>query len=126
MKELGIYFVAVASRSDEALGLLNARPVDLLICDVTITPKNGYELAQQARALNPKMQVLLTTGYQTDLSRFDLKSPSFHLLHKPYHDLELVRKLVEQLLSNQNPQKAFDEDSFSENEDYPDITEWTL
>ena len=126
LKEMGVVHVFVVESSEEAMALLKAQSFDLLISDVTLPGINGYELSRQARTLHPALKVLLTTGYQTDLSRFDLKSPRFHLLHKPYHNLELILKLAAQLLSDQKPQDAFDEDSFSENEDYPDITEWTL
>lgn len=105
--------------------LQNKRP-DLLISDVIMPNINGYELAKIAKQKYPDIEVLLTTGYQTDLSRFDLVGLKCHLLHKPYHNLKDVCLLLKKLLNKENVFEGMDEDSFSENEDFPEITEWML
>ena len=107
LKEMGFPRATIVNSAKKALKIIKKENFDLMISDVTLSTMNGYLLAQKIRELRPYIEVLLTTGYQTDLSRFDLKSPKFHLLHKPYHNLDLIRQLVGKLLNHQNPQKSF-------------------
>lgn len=110
----------------EGKKILENNRVDLLISDVVMKEMNGYELAKQAREKNPKIEILMTTGYQTDLSRFNLGQLRCHLLHKPYHNLNDVCTLLNHLILGENVFEGMDEDSFSDNIDCPSITEWTL
>ena len=126
IQDLGVQKYWSVKHPVKALDFLKKNPTDLLISDVLMPGMNGYELAKAAREKNPKIDILLTTGYQTDLSRFDLTGLKCHLLHKPYHNLKDVCNLLSKLLNNQNVFEGVDEDSFSENEDCPEITEWTL
>ena len=126
LRDTGIKKCRVIGNAKEAATFLARHKVDLLISDVLMTEKNGYELAKLARKFNPKTEILLTTGYGTDLSRFDLKGLHCHLLHKPYHDLNSVCLLLKHLIHGEDVFEEMDEDSFSENIDNPEITEWTL
>lgn len=114
------------SDPDEAIKILHQHKVDLLISDVVMDKMNGYALAKLARKKNPKIEILLTTGYQTDLSRFNLGELRCHLLHKPYHDLTNVCLLIQHILNGENVFAGMKKDSFSKNIDCPTITEWTL
>lgn len=126
MKDFGVKSFWGVSSPQQALKILKTNPIDLMISDILMSKMNGYELAKIARKKYPSIAILLTTGYQTDLSRFDLKGLQCHLLHKPYHDLSDVCILLERLITGKNVYQGMDEDSFSENEDHPEITEWTL
>lgn len=126
IKDLGVKHFWAAKTPQKASEILKAKPIHILISDVMLPGINGYELAKRARTKNPAIEILLTTGYQTDLSRFDLAGLRCHLLHKPYQDLNDVCRLVKNLISGHNIFNEMDEDSFSENEDHPEITEWTL
>lgn len=110
----------------EAVKILNLHKVDLLISDVVMQKMNGYDLAKLARKKNADAQIVLTTGYQADLSRYKLGQIRFHLLHKPYHNLSDVCAFVQHLLLGEDVYESMDEDSFSDNIDYPTITEWRL
>ena len=100
LKEMRFPLVTFVESAKKALKAIEKENFDLMISDVTLAEMNGYLLAQKIRELHPNIEVLLTTGYQTDLSRFDLKSPKFHLLHKPYHNLDLIRQPVGTLLNH--------------------------
>ncbi len=126
IREAGISHPFPFSNAKEALQFLKKTKADLLISDVLMPQTNGYELALSARTLHPKLEILLTTGYETDLSRYDLKGLRCHLLHKPYHNLNDVCLLLKKLILGENVFEEMDEDSFSENIDNPDVTEWTL
>lgn len=124
--DLGVDDFVSAKHPEKALDSLNKKPVDLLISDIIMPHINGYELAKLARQKNPNIEILLTTGYQTDLSHFDLTGLRCHLLHKPYHNLQEVCRLLKKLIYREDVFQGMAEDSFSDNEDFPEITEWTL
>ncbi len=90
--ELG-YRVAVASSGPEALALLEGglRP-DLLLTDVVLPDgPNGYELAAQARARQPRLKLMFTSGYAQGVSgRRPATVAGAFMLHKPFHRTELA------------------------------------
>lgn len=110
----------------QAKNLLDRSQFDLLISDIVMPSLHGYDLARHARAVQPNIQIVLTTGYTTDLSRFDLEGLKLHLLHKPYLDLEGLSNMIRHLIKNENVFEDADEDSWSDNEDFPQVTEWKL
>lgn len=126
IKELGTNNIFAASNAEEAFKIIESEPIDLLVSDILLQKMNGYKLAQLVRAHHPHAEILLTTGYQTDLDRFDFRGVRCHLLHKPYHKMTDVSTLIERLLNKKNVFEGMDEDSFGENEICPEITEWTL
>jgi PAS domain S-box-containing protein len=99
LTELG-YHVLKASDGVSALAVLQSGiPIDLLFTDVVMPgPLRSPELARQARALLPDLEVLFTSGYTENAivhgGRLD---PGVHLLSKPYRREDLARK-VRQLL----------------------------
>jgi len=126
IKDAGVQKAWAVDSPEKAQKILQEKKVDLLMSDVMLPGTNGYELAKFAKKKNPLIQILLTTGYGTDLSRFNLGELKCHLLHKPYHNLNDVCRLLKHLVKGEDVFQDMDEDSFSENEDQPTITEWTL
>ena len=59
------YTVITATDGKQALSILKKQPgIDLLFSDVVMpSGVNGYELAEQVRMSNPRIKVLLTSGY---------------------------------------------------------------
>jgi DNA-binding NtrC family response regulator len=126
LEGIGIYDVKFVSNPYEAKDLLERVNCDLLISDINMKGLNGYDLAKFASEQNPGCRVILTTAYGANLSRFDLANCSFHLLYKPYNDLAELAKFVRHLLAGDTSFDDISEDSWSENEDYPQVTEWKL
>ncbi|RDH92283.1 MAG: histidine kinase [endosymbiont of Seepiophila jonesi] len=96
LESLG-YQRVVAGSGWQALQILDeTRQIDLLFSDVVMPGMSGYELAQQATANNPKLKVLLASGFtkkavaQNGQARF-----SASLLSKPYGKAELARRVRE-------------------------------
>ncbi len=123
---IGVNNYVLLSDSVEAMRRLQNERYTLLISDVVMPHCTGYDLAKFACKKWPDLQILLTTGYSTDLSRFDLKDCRFHLLHKPYCNIAEIKKMILHLINGENVFEDASEDSFSENEDYPCVTEWRL
>jgi len=126
LTDLGVDNFMLVQDPHEAEEILKSTPCKLFISDVIMPEINGYELAKIANELQPGCTVILTTAYGTNLYRFALENHKFHLLHKPYNDLNELKKFLEHLLAGDEKFDDISEDSCSENEDYPHLMEWKL
>jgi PAS domain S-box-containing protein len=99
LESLG-YRVMLAGDGREALSILRdgARPT-LLFTDVVMPGgMNGWQLAEQARAITPGLKVLFTSGYpQESLTSRGHIDPNALMLTKPYRKAELARRVREAL-----------------------------
>jgi signal transduction histidine kinase/DNA-binding response OmpR family regulator len=101
LRELG-YAVLTASDAESALAVIRSGvPIDLLFTDVVMPGKvRSPDLARQAKAHLPDLEVLFTSGYTENAivhgGRLD---PGVSLLGKPYRREDLARK-VRHLLRN--------------------------
>lgn len=88
------YRVLTASDGRQALEVLAGEEnIDLLFSDVVMPGGlNGYELAEQATATYPTLQVLLTSGYtEKAVSHNDHDHFDSNLLSKPYTQADLAK-----------------------------------
>ncbi|OJT21622.1 hybrid sensor histidine kinase/response regulator [Archangium sp. Cb G35] len=103
LTELG-YRVLKASDGQSALAVIQSgMPVDLLFTDVVMPgPVRSPDLARQAKAILPDLEVLFTSGYTENAivhgGRLD---PGVSLLSKPYRREDLARKLRHMLRNRQ-------------------------
>jgi PAS domain S-box-containing protein len=105
LRSLG-YAVLKADNPDSALSVLRSGAhCDLLFTDVVMPGSiKSTELAKQAKALLPALQVLFTSGYtQNAIIHGGRLDPGVQLLSKPYGREDLARK-VRQLLDD--PERA--------------------
>ena len=95
LEDLG-YQTFAAENGPAALELLrNNNGIDLVLSDVVMPGgMNGFEVAEQALAINPALKILLATGYASggDAAARAAKN-RFPLLHKPYAMRDLARAL---------------------------------
>jgi signal transduction histidine kinase/CheY-like chemotaxis protein len=93
LRELG-YTVIEASNGGDALATLAAQPrIDLLFTDVVMPDMSGRELAEKARANQPNLNVLFTTGHtHTVILRNGAFDPGVELLSKPFTLEQLAQK----------------------------------
>ncbi|SFG93490.1 hybrid sensor histidine kinase/response regulator [Methylobacterium gossipiicola] len=90
------YKVIVADGPRAAIEFLDGeRRIDLLFTDLIMPGgMNGVMLARAARERQPKIKVLLTTGYaEASLERTDAGGTEFEVINKPYKRLELARRV---------------------------------
>lgn len=100
LRDLG-YTVLEMSGPLEALKMFDAgRKVSLLFTDVVMPEMSGRELADRARALQPDLKVLYTTGYTRNaIVHNGILDPGTNLLTKPFSIDELAlkaRKLLDE------------------------------
>ena len=106
--------------------ILRTEPVDLVISDIVMPVESGYIIAALSAKSQPNAQVVLTTGYDCNLSHFPLKDPRFHILYKPYRNIADIQRFIHHLLNRNDPLADISEDSVSENVDFPKVMEWRL
>jgi DNA-binding response OmpR family regulator len=56
-------------------------------------PRNGLALAQEIRGRNPKVPILMTTGYNDEMSINGPQPEALDVLGKPYRREELVSRV---------------------------------
>ena len=94
------YRVAAYQSSREALERLHAdsQAFDILITDQTMPELTGVQLTAEVRKLNPRMPIILCTGYSETINAETAATYGIaRFLMKPVHQLELVRAVHEVL-----------------------------
>ena len=95
LRDLG-YHVLEAADGQAALSLIgaSAQPIDLLFTDVVMPGMSGKELSEKARALQPGLKILYTSGYTREGFLRDGKlDPGIALLAKPFTLQDLASRL---------------------------------
>jgi CheY-like chemotaxis protein len=95
--QLESYAVLVAADCDEALAVQSGHlgEIDLLLIDLSLPGRNGYDLSNALRAIEPHLAVLFVSGYAgAELCKsFDLPVTDVHFLRKPFPPAELLRRV---------------------------------
>jgi len=90
------YVTVAAKNAGEAIEILRSgEDIDLLFSDLIMPGGiNGVMLAREARRIRPGIKILLTTGYaDSSLERTDAGGSEFDIIHKPYRQSELLRRV---------------------------------
>jgi PAS domain S-box-containing protein len=98
--QAGGFQVSSASSGEEALEVAarSASPFDLLLTDVVMPGMNGRMLAEHLSPRQPGMRVLYMSGYTDSfIAGHGVLEPGIHLLHKPFTEEVLIRKVREVL-----------------------------
>ena len=92
--------VQVTQDGSEALERVKSdgASIDVLVSDVEMPLLDGVALAEGAYALQPKLRILLMSGFSEQLGRAKtIQGPKIRLLSKPF-TLDQVRESVRKLL----------------------------
>jgi two-component system cell cycle sensor histidine kinase/response regulator CckA len=98
-----------AQSGEEALeiALRHGSTFDLLLTDVVMPGMNGRILAEQLLSRQPGMKVLYMSGYTDSfIAGHGVEYPETHLLHKPFTEEVLIRKVREVLDGGKKPGPA--------------------
>jgi len=104
--EAGGFRVSSASSGEEALEVAarSAGTFDLLLTDVVMPGMNGRLLAEHLLRRHPGMRVLYMSGYTDSfIAGHGVLEPDTHLLHKPFTEEVLIRKVREVLDGGRKP-----------------------
>jgi response regulator RpfG family c-di-GMP phosphodiesterase len=94
------YKVYLAGSAEEAIKVLKADPIDIVLSDIKMPGLSGVDLLKWIREYNPSVPVLLTTGFPTlDTAIEALKLGAYDYLTKPFHLEEIWEKIKRALTS---------------------------
>ncbi len=100
LAELG-YNVIQASNGDEAVNIYQERKdeIGLVILDVVMPGKDGFEVLGELKKLNRDVKVVLTSGILSDKRINDIVATDKNVgfVQKPYNLIE-IQKAIENLL----------------------------
>jgi two-component system, cell cycle sensor histidine kinase and response regulator CckA len=112
LKENG-YHVLAAENGAKALLIAEQKQgrIHLLLTDVIMPGMNGRKLADRLVAQHPRLRVLYMSGY-TDSAIADhgVLEPGTYLLHKPFTEEALIRK-VREVLDAEAPDQSIPKDA---------------
>lgn len=76
------FAVASAGTAPAALAVAQLQPFDLLITDIGLPEKNGWELFRELRKVQPKLLAIALTGYgyPEDVRRSEAEGIQLHLI----------------------------------------------
>jgi len=95
--------VSCARDASEAMSVVSAEHLDLLLCDVRMPGIHGLELVRQIHDLQPDLPCIVITGYGSAEASVDaLRAGAFWYLEKPFEQssLDVVRRLVDQAIEH--------------------------
>jgi DNA-binding NtrC family response regulator len=93
------YAVRTAANTPEALGILEAADVDLLLTDYKMPGPTGVELIVAARKRRPGLRAVLMTAFGDSLTELDsARRGAIGCLNKPFEADEVVA-FVEKVLA---------------------------
>jgi PAS domain S-box-containing protein len=90
--------VLTAANGHEALALLTSHrgPIDLLLTDIVMPGLKGFELAEQAPLLRPKIGIVFMTGHiDSEILKRGEHYSHHPMLQKPFSPAELMRVVSE-------------------------------
>ncbi|NJR71304.1 MAG: response regulator [Synechococcales cyanobacterium CRU_2_2] len=84
----------VAADGLQALNVIQREPIDLLLLDLGLPIKNGWEVLQEARSLNPDLPIIVVTALTDDRDRQRvLQAGANDYLSKPFRFSDLLAKV---------------------------------
>jgi two-component system, NtrC family, response regulator AtoC len=96
------YNLIPASGGEEAIGILDRQPIDVIITDMMMPGVSGLELLQYARRKYPDIMVIMITGHASVESAIKaMKDGAFDYITKPIK-LDEVRITIKMALEKRN------------------------
>jgi len=91
----GEHELVVAENARTARALFEAQPFDVVICDVRLPDASGLELLQDLHALDPRVPVIMMTGYGSANTAIEaMRRGAFEYLLKPL-DPDVLQAVLE-------------------------------
>ena len=97
------YWIIPAQDGQEALDLANKSPVDLVLLDLNMPVKNGWDTFERLTAEHPLMPIIIATARANQLFTA-LNAGAGALLEKPM-DIEALLRTIENLLAEPAEQR---------------------
>lgn len=90
------YDVLTAQDAQQALDLLDARPVDVVLMDIKMPGMRGDEACAKAKRMRPELPVVMITAHVAeDLAQGALEAGADSIHYKPLDVDRLLRRVAE-------------------------------
>lgn len=98
LQKAGYNVIAVGNGEEALTKISELNDVSLVLSDVVMPKKNGGELFQEMKSLNPGVKLILISGYTADIMNAKgLKEEAIDFISKPVSKADLLRKIREVL-----------------------------
>jgi two-component system nitrogen regulation response regulator NtrX len=78
------YKAVLAGSGEEALSILNERPLDLVLLDIWLPGKDGVAVLREIKTLNPRLPVIMMSGHGTiETAVSSTKLGAYDFIEKP-------------------------------------------
>ena len=94
------YIIDTARSGEEGIEKLKAKEYDLIITDLIMSPKDGFDVIDEVIKLNCEAKIIVMTGYMGDDSIKETLKPSISIVMKPFSREELIEKVRNCLMDN--------------------------
>jgi len=94
------YDAVVLEKGEEAIEKYNSQMFDLVLLDVLMPEKNGFDLAREMKDINPDQKIIMVTGLGTAAAEThaDMKNVLIdNVLSKPFSYEKVKEIMVETL-----------------------------
>jgi len=90
------YEVVVASNGQEGIERFKEEPFDLVFTDLGMPKMSGWEVGRALKGINPKVPIVLITGWGVELNKDKMKESGIDLVvSKPFNFDQVVRLVSE-------------------------------
>jgi len=90
------YSTSSAETGEAGLALLEEKPFDLLLLDVSLPDRNGLDLLREIHRRDPHLSIVLITAYGSiDMARAAFKSGAQDYITKPWSNDELLIQVAQ-------------------------------
>jgi len=95
-KEHNVFF---ASNGQEALTVMKANPIDIVMLDIKMPKMSGLDTLKEIKEINPGVKIIIATGYKSvETAQEAVRLGASDYLVKPF-DSQRVLKAVRQCAS---------------------------
>ena len=95
LEKPGLFQVTTSQDGDHAARLIEERAFDLIITDLNLPGKDGYDLIRLAKAAHPDVPVIATTGYTAPpYLEHAYRAGADHVMVKPLDPEEFLRRVM--------------------------------
>jgi CheY-like chemotaxis protein/LmbE family N-acetylglucosaminyl deacetylase len=107
LRDAGGYEVVHCQDGDHAVRLLESEPWDLVVTDLNLPGKDGFEVIRVATRRHPDIPVLAITGYTSaSYQEQAFRAGATDLLHKPLEKAEFLDRLDQLLGARSSAREA--------------------
>src|SRR5580692_645768 len=90
------YAASTAETGESGLAMIDERPFDLVLLDVSLPDRNGLDILREIRRRDPNLSVVLITAYGSiDMARAAFKSGAQDYITKPWSNDELLIQVAQ-------------------------------